>query len=193
MPLAMSVTLDTRAFEAAVKALGRPTLDEPVAKALRATANQARNQAALAIEKRWGIKSRDTGGKRNQDVLSQIRVPFVPVGAYAAEIISSKRGLALSRFSVRQYPFGVVTTAWGIPKLIKHAFIATMPKTGHRGVYIRRGKSRLPIQELFGPSVHGTFTTKEVADVIAATTGRRLATNLARQVRASVRRLVGHA
>ena len=34
-------------------------------------------------------------------------------------------------------------------RLILHAFIATMPKTGHKGVFLRDGKERLPIHELF--------------------------------------------
>lgn len=38
----------------------------------------------------------------------------------------------------------------------EHAFIATMP-TGHRGVYARSGRSRLPIHEKFGPSVGKVF------------------------------------
>jgi hypothetical protein len=37
-----------------------------------------------------------------------------------------------------------------------NAFIATM-KSGHRGVFVRRGKGRLPIQELFGPSLGHVF------------------------------------
>jgi len=39
---------------------------------------------------------------------------------------------------------------------IGYAFIATMPG-GHRGVYKRRGKGRLPIKELFGPSLPHVF------------------------------------
>jgi len=37
-----------------------------------------------------------------------------------------------------------------------HAFIATMP-SGHRGVFKRRGTSRLSIHELFGPSLVKVF------------------------------------
>lgn len=35
----------------------------------------------------------------------------------------------------------------------EHAFIATMPRGGHRGVFVRRGGGRLPIKELYGPSL----------------------------------------
>lgn len=39
---------------------------------------------------------------------------------------------------------------------IENAFIATMPQ-GHRGVFKRRQTGRLPIQELFGPSLPHVF------------------------------------
>jgi hypothetical protein len=39
---------------------------------------------------------------------------------------------------------------------VSDAFLATMP-TGHRGVYRRSGKSRLPIFELYGPSIGHVF------------------------------------
>lgn len=39
---------------------------------------------------------------------------------------------------------------------IETAFIATVG-AGHRGVFVRKGKSRLPIRELFGPSLGGVF------------------------------------
>lgn len=40
------------------------------------------------------------------------------------------------------------------------AFIATMG-SGHRGVFVRSGKTRLPIRELFGPSLGAVFKTFE--------------------------------
>jgi hypothetical protein len=39
---------------------------------------------------------------------------------------------------------------------IASAFIGTM-RSGHRGVFMRSGKSRLPIRELFGPSLGHVF------------------------------------
>lgn len=39
---------------------------------------------------------------------------------------------------------------------VPNAFLATM-KTGHKGVFARKGKSRLPIRELFGPSLGHVF------------------------------------
>jgi hypothetical protein len=39
---------------------------------------------------------------------------------------------------------------------IPNAFIATM-RSGHRGVFVRSAKARLPIRELFGPSLGHVF------------------------------------
>jgi hypothetical protein len=39
---------------------------------------------------------------------------------------------------------------------IGNAFISTM-RSGHRGVFVRAGKTRLPIRELFGPSLGHVF------------------------------------
>lgn len=39
---------------------------------------------------------------------------------------------------------------------VENAFIATM-RTGHRGVFVRRTTKRLPIRELFGPSIAHVF------------------------------------
>lgn len=44
-------------------------------------------------------------------------------------------------------------------KLFKGAFIQKMP-SGHRGVFRRKSKRRLPIRQLRGPSVHSVFVEK---------------------------------
>jgi len=56
-------------------------------------------------------------------------------------------GFPLAEFSPRQTNKGVVVRLRGERALHEHAFIATMPY-GHRGVFRRRGRARLPIQEL---------------------------------------------
>lgn len=51
---------------------------------------------------------------------------------------------------------GVSYNVGDMRKAIPNAFIATM-KTGHRGVFVRVGRKRLPIKELFGPSIGKVF------------------------------------
>ena len=44
-------------------------------------------------------------------------------------------------------------------KLFRGAFISTMP-SGHKGSFRRKGKARLPVLELRGPSVQSIFVEK---------------------------------
>lgn len=71
------------------------------------------------------------------------RIPLIEFGA---------RGPVPSRGRGRGVTAKLPTGAGIYP----HAFIATMP-SGHRGVYQRRKIGRLPIRELFGPSIPGVF------------------------------------
>jgi hypothetical protein len=54
-------------------------------------------------------------------------------------------------------------------------------------VFRRHTASRLPIVELWGPTISGTFKTKEVQAVIKATMEDRLQTSLARRMAAAAR------
>lgn len=60
-----------------------------------------------------------------------------------------------------------------------HAFIATM-KSGHRGVYQRKGKARLAIYELRGPSIAKAF--EKHADVAASRAADMLDKNFAHEM-----------
>jgi hypothetical protein len=51
---------------------------------------------------------------------------------------------------------GVGYRIGGQTKRLDHAFIATM-RSGHRGVFLRKGDRRLPIREAFGPSLGHVF------------------------------------
>lgn len=177
--MTLEVTLDTATFDAVLKAVSRPALDKPVALALADTQKNTKVKAASAIARHMGSKS---GG-----VKEAIGTPFVKEGDYQASITASKKPIPLIDFEVRQTAKGVATRAWGKPQVIGHAFIATM-RTGHRGVYRRTGEHRLPIKELWGPTILGTFVTPEVAQVIRETMRKRLAYNLARRVRGALRK-----
>ena len=55
---------------------------------------------------------------------------------------------------------------------IDHAFIATV-KTGHRGVFKRKTRSRLPIQELYGPSLPKVFANYTILQAMQKTAESR--------------------
>jgi hypothetical protein len=66
------------------------------------------------------------------------------------------------------------------------AFIARM-LSGHRGVFKRRAVPRLPIVELFGPSLPRVFTRATIAAARTRLAGELLAKNLAHEIQFLVR------
>jgi hypothetical protein len=67
-----------------------------------------------------------------------------------------------------------------------NAFIATMPKSGHRGVFQRKGKARLPIVELRTMPLQEAFRRARPIGLARATEALR--TNLQSELRFALRR-----
>jgi hypothetical protein len=81
---------------------------------------------------------------------------------------------------------GVTASLKGGQGLYPNAFIARM-KSGHRGVFKRLGRLRLPIVELFGPSMPQVFRT--VSPVVRAAGVTALWKNLGSELNFELRRL----
>ena len=177
---ANGVTIDAEIFLERLTSLQRPRLDKPVALALVDTAKSAISKAGSLIAKRTGLKS--------SVVRSRIRYDPVRVGDYHATVRSSRKPIPLIEFpSARQVGAGVRVNVWGRSQIIQGSFIATM-RTGHRGVFRRVGRRRLPIKELWGPTIAGTFRQPEIMQVIRSTTKERLKAALLRRIAAEQRR-----
>lgn len=73
-----------------------------------------------------------------------------------AKLAAPLKRLPISAFKPVQRRGGVSYRLRGGKGQIPNAFIATMPG-GHPGVFARKGKTRLPIRELFGPSIGHVF------------------------------------
>jgi Prophage minor tail protein Z (GPZ) len=174
----VGITVDATAYVNSLKGLQKPQLDKVVALALVDTAKSAKSKAASAIAKHTGL--------RVAAVKPRIFADHVAVGDYEVAIHSSRKPIPLIEFPTTQTASGVSTRAWGKQQVIAHAFIATM-KSGHRGAFRRMTKSRLPIKELWGPTIYGTFKTKEVQAIISDTMRTRLQTSLARRMAAAAR------
>lgn len=89
-------------------------------------------------------------------------------------VIANKKGFRYTRRASKQGNFrygGVVTALVKLAggrkevtgKYDNKPFIAKM-KTGHTGVWVRQGKERKPIEQLYGPGVGGLFGTKNVME-----------------------------
>ena len=114
---------------------GRKITVDEVRKEINIKAGAARKQVSLRRSRPSTLKS----------VLLVKHKP-IPLAAYAG-VRQTKKGVSVQMMKSKPR------------KLFKGAFIATMP-SGHRGVYRRKGKGRLPIQELYGPNVQSVFVEK---------------------------------
>lgn len=171
----LTMHFDWKPFIAATNALKRPALDRAVALALVDTAKSANAKAATAIAKHTALKS-----ARVKQGLSYDRVS---VGQYHVNLRASRKLVPLIDFRARQTGGGVrASKPWGKTQVFRATFIATM-RSGHRGVYRRVGKKRLPIVEMMGSSIHGSFQQANPAKAIVKTVKERLPKALARRVR----------
>jgi len=73
-------------------------------------------------------------------------------------------------------------------KLLESGFVRTM-RSGHRGVFLRKGMERLPIGEARGPSVRRVITgTPGLIDAVNRTAGDKLGKHIDDQVGVELRR-----
>ncbi len=113
-------------------------------------------------------------------------------GNAVVQIKCSGRPIPLIEFGARETQSGVSVSVKGGRKVIRGAFIATMP-TGHKGVYERSGKqhkknnkgkwSGLPIKELFGPSIPAAFGNEIVQAVLVKLIREKFPTILEREIK----------
>lgn len=105
--------------------------------------------------------SRDLGLKVG-DVRDQIKVIEASPTRLEAKLSASGKRIPLVAFGAsgpepsRGKGRGVSYRLQGQRRRISSAFLATMP-SGHRGVFLRKAKGRLPIRELLGPSLPKVF------------------------------------
>lgn len=92
----------------------------------------------------------------------------------------SGEAMPLGTFPTRQTKRGVmVSVNKGASKLFPGAFIATM-RSGHKGVFYRTGKARLPIDEAFSTRVSDVFQNEGLIEAIQTHTQTVFARAIAR-------------
>ena len=155
-------------------------LPKVMSRGLNRTAISARTQISRSLAKRIGLKIKDVRG-----MLALQRASYS--NWRSAVRISGKR-FGLIKFGARQTKKGVTYKKGRKRILIRHAFVATM-KTGHRGVFMRKGPGRLPIKELRGPSLSQVYKgSREEVNRIQIESAARLQKNIHDQVNLILRR-----
>ncbi|HMT02405.1 MAG TPA: phage tail protein, partial [Burkholderiales bacterium] len=87
-----------------------------------------------------------------------------------ASLKADGRVIPLTKFKItegkitqdgKSRPIIRTTIKHGETKTLKHGFLATMA-TGHRGVFLRTGKERLPIKQVFSLSIPQMLGNKDI-------------------------------
>jgi hypothetical protein len=121
--------------------------------ALNRTAQQVKTAANRKIREKYSFKAR---------VVSQsLKVARSQFARLEVSVISEGRRIQVIEASARKTPRGVSVLIGKQRKLIAGAFIARM-KSGHLGVFSRRTKKRLPIDEIYTIAIAEAFGSQAV-------------------------------
>jgi hypothetical protein len=180
--LEVRVEMDTGLVRALLGALSAPAFNEVAALAINDTVKNAQVEAAQQIAPLMGLPSKDV----KEAFSFQLATP----GHLEGSLVARGKAIKMIRFNPRVSRSGVSIRIAGKTETYRHAFRATMPR-GHVGIYERRGRERLPIRELYGPSITGMLKRTDVLPALLDYLGVRLVANLMRQVERRARRDAG--
>lgn len=148
-----------------------------VSRAINRTTTTARAEIARKIAAEVKIKISDIKNKIGRTKATSRR--------WESILNIKARRIPLMKFGAKQTAKGVSYTIKksGGRKFIESAFIATM-KSGHQGVFKRKTAGRLPIIELFGPSVGEVFEgSGKIAKEITVSAYKKLQKNIDDQIK----------
>jgi hypothetical protein len=151
---------------------------QAIARALNRSIDSAKTVMVREVSQDLKLKS--------GDVRNRILVNDATATHHVAQLRASARRIPLIDFGARQTQRGVTAKLSGGRTRYPHAFIATVGSGRHTGVFQRKGNPRLPIRELFGPSIARVFL-KHV-DVGLARGQEQLVKNLQSEIRFALRR-----
>jgi hypothetical protein len=167
----ISVKADISRALAKLQSAPKDVMTRAVPRALNRVAAEAKTESSRSI-RAAGYKLKAGAIKK------QISIRRATRSELKAIVKATGKPIPLIEYAAREVSTGVSVAVKGGRKIIKHAFIATMP-TGHKGVYVRVGKghkkvikngkviwSGLPIKQLYGPSIPAAFSNEVVQDAL---------------------------
>lgn len=172
--LRIDVRHNLKEVEISLGRLAGEIRDKAVVRALNRTATTIRAEAAREIRAEYNMKVSDIKG--------EMRIENATPSQLRARVVVRGRPQSLSEFGPRQNKQGVtVMVKRGQRKLIRHAFLWQRP--GGAPVFVREGKSRLPIKKLFTLSLPSAFTNDKVMAALKRVAGRRFPGAFAQEAR----------
>lgn len=183
MSAALTLKFNTRDVARRFKAVA-DRVPHATARALNRAGTTMRAVMAREISRDTGLK---VGTVKNELIVTNATPAKTSVrvsvsGARIPLIEFNARGPEPSRGRGR----GVTARLKGGRGRYPHAFISTM-RSGHRGVFQRRGSGRLPIDELEGPSLPWVF--RKVSPSVREAGVTALAKNLASEINYELRKV----
>ena len=179
MPIGFSVRVDLRGLQLALANV-KNGVPRAATRAINRTLVTVRAEAAREIAADIGVPVRQVTPS-----LPITKATFTTLTG--AIVIDDKRRIPLGELNPqgpepsRGKGQGVSYSLGGSRRRIPTAFLATM-KSGHRGVFKRKGTKRLPIQELFGPSIQRVAAKRTILDAVKRLGAATLAKNLQHEV-----------
>lgn len=160
----IDTTFDDREVRKMLKDLGRK-MPRVAAKTLNKGAVSVRSVAVKEIAGATGIKQKAI--RTNTYIQRATRSRLV------SAVVAKGKAIPLIHSGARQTKKGVTAKTGRGRRLYKSAFITTMP-SGHKGVFRRKSRKRLPIREMYGPSVPTAFVWRSIDAAMRATVRKRL-------------------
>lgn len=146
--------LDVGGIEEILQDFDPRLLEQSVVGTLNKLGTRSRTEIVRLVRQTYNVKA--------GDVRKAVEIRRARRGSAVVDLLSIGRRIPLVAFGARQRRRGVSVRVKksGGTKIIPNTFIAVMP-TGHRGVFERVGRKRLPITELFGPAIPQMVKNRE--------------------------------
>ena len=177
MSLNISVQSDLSRTVLALQVRSQGLIDAAAVRALNRAATTVRAEAGRRIRERYNL--------RVSVIKDDLRLVRARRGSLESQVIARGAPIPLIEFGARQSRRAGLTVQVRRDrgrKRVRNAFIATM-KSGHRGAYARRGRERLPIDELYSIGVPSMFSQREILRALRGVATQRFATELARELK----------
>jgi hypothetical protein len=160
------------------------SLSVNAAKVIEAAAVRSLNRAATTVRAEASRRIRDRYNLKVSVIKNDLRLVRARRGELEAQVIARGAPIPLIQFGARQTRAGVsVQVVRSNPRsILRRVFVARM-KSGHVGVYERRGKSRLPIDERYTIGVPTMFAQRQIISALRGVAGERFRRELARELK----------
>ncbi len=184
--ISLDISVDVSRANRKLHGMRTRVVRRAAAPALNRTMTTVRKEATNDLKKIVG-KKLGLGASGLKKAIKLIRAS-AKAGRLVATLVPSGKHLPLINFKARQTKQGVSHSGWGRRQLAKGAFIVKMPG-GHKGVFRRTRDSRLPIKELYGPSLPTEFVKQKLRNRMDRTARRVWSKNFRRELAFRLKKL----